>query len=785
MNTDKKLFETKYGYFSADGKEYVITTPMTPQPWVNVICPEEYGLIVSQCGTGYSWYKHATINRLTRWEQDLTLDECGKFLYMKDLDSGTVWSPTWKPVHAAFDRYECRHGIGYTTFLMKCNGIESEVTMFVPPGETLEIWSVKLKNLTDKSKSILIQSYLEWCLGIPYSHKEFCKLFVQTEYKSGTVLATKRDWPYYAFHSLTCLLTEGFILDKNDFFGRGGSLNNPQSVNSEKLAPQMNPSQWVTPIACNRTKADLNPGEEINFGFITGISDKKENPLALCDKYKSVKNIEESFRRTKKFWIERLSNFIAETPDDKFNVLTNWWLKYQAISGRIKGRTGYYQPGGAFGFRDQLQDSQIFLPLAPEETKKQIVLHAKHQYKSGIVKHWWHPITEFGPDSTHSDDLLWLPFVTLNYIKETGDYSVLDEKIAYLDFKKESNISALYGHCVRAIDKVLSRFSKRGLPLIGEGDWNDGLSCVGKNWKGESIWLAHFLYGILTDWTELISRLKIDKKRIKIYSDKAEKLKSAVNKYAWDGSWYIRATQDDGGAVGSSKCTEGKIYLNAQIWAVINNTVPEHRMSRMLGSVEKYLYRKYGPIIFYPAYSEYDPKIGYITNYPPGVRENGGVYTHAATWAIWMEGRLKRSEKAWELYNKLSPLGRAMEPDLYLAEPYVTAGNTDGPDSPHYGKGGWTWYTGSAAWLFKVSTEWILGIRSGYDGLCIDPCLPPGWKSCKVSRLFRGAKYEIEISRPDGQSKTVKKISVDGKILKTNVVPELKDGKTHKVAVSM
>ncbi|MBN1383401.1 MAG: glycosyl transferase family 36 [Elusimicrobia bacterium] len=784
-NMDKKPFKTKYGYFSNDGKEYIITTPLTPQPWVNVICPGEYGFIVSQCGTGYSWHKHATINRLTRWEQDLTIDECGKFLYMKDLDNGIVWSPTWKPVRASCEYYECRHGIGYTVFLMQCNGIESEVTMFVPPDKTLEIWSVKLKNLTYKDKSILIQSYIEWSLGMPYIHKEFDKLFIQTEYRAKTIFATRKDWPYCAFHSLTCSPPEGFILDKNNFFGREGSPKSPKSLELKKLDVRIDPSRLVTPIACNRTKAELKPGQEIGFGFITGISDKKKNALALNGKYKTVKDIEESLSRTKKFWVDRLSDFIVETPNDKFNFLTNWWLKYQAISGRIKGRTGYYQPGGAFGFRDQLQDSQVYLPLQPEKTKKQILLHAGHQYKSGIVKHWWHPITEDGPESKFSDDLLWLPFVTLNYIKETEDYLILDEKIPYLDFKQTSDISTLYEHCVRAIDKALSRFSKRGLPLIGEGDWNDGLSNAGKNWKGESIWLAHFLYGILNDWTELLSRMKIDKKRMKTYSEKAQKLKSAVNKYAWDGNWYIRATKDSGEAIGSNKCTEGKIYLNAQVWAVINRLVPKDRIERMLNSVEKYLYKNYGPIVFYPAYSKYDSKIGYITKYPAGVRENGGVYTHAATWAVWMECLLKRSKRAWKLYNKISPIVRAMEPDLYLCEPYVTAGNTDGPDSPHYGKGGWTWYTGSAAWLFKISAEGILGIKSGYDGLYIDPCLPPGWKRCGIYRVFRGTKYKIEISRPDGQSKKIKKITVDGKVLKTKFLPQFKDGKVHNVKVSM
>jgi len=429
-------------------------------------------------------------------------------------------------------------------------------------------------------------------------------------------------------------------------------------------------------------------------------------------------------------------------------------------------------------------------------TKKQILLHARHQFKDGTVYHWWHPLSEEGRITGKTDDLLWLPYVTVNYLKETDDFAILSQKIPYLPepgdtSKVKGETDTLYNHCKRAIEKVLKRFSPRGLPLIGEGDWNDGMSAVGCRWKGESVWLAHFLYGILRDFAE-VARRKKDKNLARRYIQRSEVLKEKINKYAWDGSWYIRATKDSGTPIGSSKCKEGKIFLNAQTWAIINGIAPEERARKSMDSVERILGTKYGPLLLHPAYSRPDETIGYLTRYAPGVRENGGVYTHAAVWAILAECIMKRQEKAWQFYLGICPVYRGIDSKLYKAEPYVTPGNVDGPASANFGQAGWTWYTGSAAWMYKVGTEWILGVRATFDGLIVDPCIPREWKGFKIERKIRGDTYEIYVDNSRGVSHGVREVIVDRKKVDRGtepppyaIIPIFGDGKTHKVVVKL
>jgi len=395
-----------------------------------------------------------------------------------------------------------------------------------------------------------------------------------------------------------------------------------------------------------------------------------------------------------------------------------------------------------------------------------------------------------------TDDLLWLPYVTINYLKETDDFRILSEKIPYLPENREtsetrSEFDTLFNHCKRAIERVLKRFSRRGLPLIGEGDWNDGMSAVGPNWKGESIWLAHFLYGILRDFAKVAEK-RGDKNLARKYIQRSKVLKEKINKYGWDGKWYIRATKDNAALIGSSKCKEGKIFVNSQTWAIINGVASDERAKKAMDSMERILGTKYGILLLYPAYSKPDETIGYLTRYAPGVRENGGVYTHAAVWAVMAECIMKRQEKAWQFYLGICPIYRGIDSELYRAEPYVTPGNVDGPASPRFGQAGWTWYTGSAAWMWKVSIEWILGVRASFDGLIIDPCIPREWKGFKIERKFRGATYQIEVDNSKGVSYGVKEIIVDGNRIEKGketspyaIIPIFGDGRTHKVVVKL
>jgi len=761
----KRYFMSKYGYFTEDGSEYVITRPDTPRPWINVISNGDYGMVISQTGSGYSFRGNANLCRINTWFQDLIKDDYGKFIYVRDNHSGKYWSVGWKPIRARFTRYEVRHGIGYTIIKNHIHGIDSEMIQFVPLGEPLEIWQVTLRNTTDRKRSISLFTYFELCLGSPIAvHREYHKTFIGTRYDKGlgALFADKRrevnrkiddkhlsEWPCNIFHSAS-VRPKGCEGDKANFLGNYGAITDPKAVLENHVTNTT--GRWFDPIFSLHIELEIPPNSEKTVIFTLGETKDRKEAEFLIKKYRSKTEVEQALKEVNRHWHDLFAGLQIETPDTAMNLMVNTWLKYQAISGRLLARCAYYQSSGAFGYRDQLQDAQIYFPLRPELAKKQILLHAEHQYKDGTVQHWWHTLTEWGLDTGFSDDLLWLPYVTLNYLDETADYAILKTKVKYLDAPPET----LYRHCLRAISKVLSRFSKRGLPLIGEGDWNDGMSSVGVNWKGESIWLAHFLYGVLDRFTDVCARQK-DFENRSLFIRRKGMLKKAINRYGWDGEWYIRAISDNGEVLGSSRSKYGKIYFNAQSWAVICNTAEGDRGEVAMKSAERHLDREYGPLLFYPSYAEPDYEIGYLTRYAAGMRENGGVYSHAATWAIMAECMLKRCYTAYNMYRKMIPPYRGMDPDFYKVEPYVMPGNIDGPDSANFGRGGWTWYTGSAAWMFRVITEWILGVRPGKDGLIVDPCMPKDWKGFTMRRNFRGRRYEIKVTR-DKKGKVISAI---------------------------
>ncbi len=766
-------FETKYGAFSDDGNEYIIKTYDTPKPWVNVISNGTYGLVISQAGGGFSWHTHSEFNRLNRWHQDLIQDNWGKYFYIKNNDTNEIWSPAWMPVKTELDYYRVIHGIGYSRFESEFKNIKAELSIFIPLEEELEIWNFEIKNNNKSKANLSIYSYFEWCLGSSADHhREFHKTFIETEFSSkmNCMLATKRLWeiplgdrghwnvkyPYYGFISCSEKITD-YDSDKESFIGRFGSVNKPAGLSEEALAKKT--GKWNDAAAVVRTDIEIEPGESRELYFIIGIKSDKKAIAGSLKKFGSKESVHSALTEVISYWQDMFAASSFNTPDESINLLVNKWLRYQAISGRLWARTAYYQQSGAFGFRDQLQDSLIYLQLKPSLTLKQIQLHARHQFKDGTVLHWWHPITETGLRTKMTDDLLWLPFVLTQYINETGDYKSLKIKEPYYDdpLKKES----LFRHSAAAIEKVLSRFSKRGLPLIGAGDWNDGLSAVGLDMKGESIWLAEFLYLVLKDFACLCKKTG-EEKLSRRYNKKADKLKAAFDKYAWDGEWFLRATKDNGKKIGSKSNEEGRIFLNAQTWAVISGIGDPGKTGRALNSVTQILFQKNGPLLLYPSYSKPDKMIGYLSRYAPGRRENGGVYTHAAAWLIWAYSLLKENKSAFETYKRLSPVINGLDPDIYQAEPYVTPGNIDGPDSPYYGMGGWTWYTGSAAWLQKVVVERIIGIRATTDGLLIDPCIPEDWKEFSISRTFRGRMYNIRICNENNVSTGVKRLLING-----------------------
>ncbi|MBP9128088.1 MAG: glycosyl transferase family 36 [Elusimicrobia bacterium] len=798
MSKGQFPFKTAYGHFSDDGASYLIQRPDTPRPWINVMSSGTYGVALSQSGSGYSWLHNASMNRITRWNQDLIRDDWGRFLYVRDDESGKYWSVGWQPVQMKPESYEVIHGVGYTIINSQYEGIQAQWLVFVPHDEPLEVWRLRIKNTTRRPRKISLWSYLEWNLGeSPDSHREFHRTFIETSVqdKNNIILAKKRlsplknakgqswnrNWDHVAWHAVS-LPAKAVSCDKQAFLGNYGSLRAPACLEKGAYVGTTT-HKWDDSIASFQVPLTLKAGEERSLLWSVGAADSQSQALVKARRFMDFSQVDSAWGRTESFWDKYMTSFTVKTPDRSFDALTNTWLKYQALSGRLWGRTAYYQTGGAYGFRDQLQDSQVFLPLDAEGTRKQIHLHAAHQFSDGTVYHWWHPLSEEGHPSGYSDDLLWLPFVISNYIKETAHWGLLNETVPFavrpgVSGRKESG--TIHDHAVRAIEKSLTRISPRGLPLMGEADWNDGLSGAGRGGKGESVWMAHFLVGILNDWADLTERavaanalLGTEKKRAVRYRRSADKLKAAVNRTAWDGAWFWRATTDDGTVLGSKKSKEGKIFLNAQTWALLNGVVSTPaRKKAILNSLEKHLYSSHGPLLLTPAYTTPDERIGYLSRYSPTTRENGGVYTHAAVWALQMECALGRAEKAWDIYEKICPiLASAKNPDRYRAEPYVTPGNVDGPGSPTPGRAGWTWYTGSAAWLYRVSTEWILGIRPVWDGLLIRPCLPPHWKKVEAARNFRGGAYRIVMERDASLPAGTQKITFNNRELSGDVLP--------------
>ncbi len=782
----------RYGYFTADGAEFCITDPRTPRPWSNIIANPRMGLAVSQTGSGFTWIDNSQLAVITRWEQDLARDSSGKFIYVRDVDSGEIWSLSPAPAWPAFDEYACHHGLGYTRFRTRFADITAEWTVGVHASDPAELWHVELTNHGPRARRLEVCVYLEWCCGVaPSPRREFHKLFIETAYDAdrGAIYAWNhmwdvpggqyghwnKDFPYVSVLAATdpVLSAQG---DKAEFFGRYGDPKAPAALNQDRWNPCF--GRHDDPVAALRSVVVLQPNASRRLGYVLAAEASRAQVDRLVDRLCDVDAIVAAQQQAVQGWRDRLADQRIDTPDDAVNYLTNDWLRYQAISGRIWGRAGYYQQSGAYGFRDQLQDSQVWLTIDPALCRQQINLHAAHQFADGSVYHWWHPLSEQGLITTMTDDLLWLAFVTANYIKETGHYDVLDDAAPFLDDDQPAPVAE---HVRRAFERVFQRTSPRGLPYIGAGDWNDGLSAAGLQEKGESIWLGHFLAGLLADWAD-IHRARGDQKTADDLAARRRRLVDALNTHGWDGQWYLRATLDDGAKLGSAENRVGRIFLNAQTWAVLNDVADADRAQVCMDAVREHLVSTSGALLLAPAFDAPQETIGYITRYAPGLRENGGVYSHAATWAIAAACKIKDERLVDQLLRAATPAHQ--DPDCYWAEPYVTPGNIDGPDSPHCGRGGWTWYTGSASWLHRVITQWVLGVRPEWDGLRIDPCLPPHWDGARMTRPYRGSQFEFIFERRSPQSSGGVEVMLDGKRLPDNLIPaNAADGQPHQVTV--
>ena len=783
-------FLSKYGHFSDDGREFFITNPYTPRPWINVISNGDYSIVVSQMGGGFSFRNNAEQNRLTRLFQDLIKDNWGKYFYIRDKKTGKYFSTSLKPMMEGAERYEVRVGIGYTKFLRVQDNLEVETTMFVSSDKPMEFISIKIKNLSDEDRDLDVTSYFEWAPGIAYDcHREFQKLFTTVHFdEEHNVMFVKKclygfndskgrhsndDWPHVGFLASSEPISS-YDGDKEAFLGMYRDETHALGMEKDKLSNSK--GRFGDPCGAIRSDISIKANEEQTIVFTIGLSKIDEENYLDFVKFTNKQSAEEELEKVHKFWSNLLDKDVVKTNDDRFDFFTNVWSKYQAISCRLWGKAAYYQISGGIGFRDQLQDSLVFLQSNPELTKKQIMLHAEHQFEKGDVHHWWLTIHPWGPRGNCSDDFLWLPFAVIDYINETGDYSILKEKARYVDCDREDEI---YIHIKKAIFRSIELTSPRGVPLMGDHDWNDGLSAVGHGLIGESFWVSEFLYYILNRMDVIFNFIK-DEEFEKVIKDKKELTKKTFNEYGWDGEYFLQATNDVGDLIGSHTCEEGKVFLNPQVWSVIADITTEERKEKAMDAVNKYLLRDYGALLLYPAFEKPNTEVGYITRYAPGLRENGGVYTHAATWATWAYSLMGDNERAYQAYIRINPISRTVDPDVFKSEPYVTPGNSDGPISPYYGRGGWSWYSGSAQWMHNVAITSILGIRGNSKGININPCLPKEMDGYEYTRMFNHSKIHIVVKYSDKDS-----LLVNGKELNGRFVPISGENEQYEIVLNM
>lgn len=787
-----------YGHFSDDGREYVITRPDTPSPWINYLSNGRYCALCSQTGGGHSFYETSGYNRITREFPPLVVhrDRPGRYIYLRDKETGDYWSANWQPVCKPGDHFQARHGIGYTEVDYSYSNIESKITYFVPPRDDVEVWMVRLKNTGDAPRKLQAFPFVEWDLAnYAYNLAEaaFSKLFNESSFEDDTIFVSTRfwnitspgagnpnaRWDKFAFMASN-LPVEGFDCFNDGFIGTYFDYANPQAVTNGACNQTEGNGQDI--VGALQHEIELAPGEEIKFVVLVGVVYQKEAARTLKERYDHWDEAERALHEVTRYWDNYLSRTTCETPDKDFDLSFNIWNKYQAwITSRWSRMDSYYVGGGSIiGHRDSWQDMLAILPNDLEWARSRVIYLLEHQFPDGSTLHNWDPLTNIGVKTGHSDDPMWLVLGVIEYLKESGDLVFLDEAVRYYDTGAET----VRQHMLRALDYTLAHMSDRGIPLIMAADWNDGLDYVGRQGRGETTMVAAHLAWMLREVAQLLWFTGSDTLAQK-YIEERDTLIRNINEHLWDGDWYIRGTRDDGEAFGSSRNMEGRIYLNAQSWLVMGGAAPRNRGIRAMDSVKKHLFTDYGPALFLPAYREPDPKLGIISRFAPGTKENGTIFCHPVAWAIMAECILGRGDMAYDIWKMTSFIHRGKEPDVYKAEPYVYSEYVYGPDAPNYGQGEFSWLTGTAAWMWKVSLDWIMGVRAELRGLLVDPCIPSSWDSFKLTRRFRRATYQIEVRNPDHVSTGVAEIVVDGKRYDSHLLPVFADGKVHSVQVLM
>jgi len=798
------IFHNGLGGFTQDGKEYIITLQpgqRPPMPWSNIIANERFGTVVTESGGGYTWFQNAHEYRLTPWYNDPVSDATGEAFYIRDEETGVFWSPTPGPVPAQA-AHIVRHGLGYTIFEHTCRQIQSEMHVFVPEDMPAKVVTIKLTNQGQRTRKLSVTGFFEWVLG-EHRHKSSMHTITRRDMQSGAVFAQNFFNGEFAnciafaqCNDPQCTVTG----DRLEFIGRTGSLLNPRAMTRRHLTNRV--GAGLDPCAALQSMIELAPGQSTQVIFILGAASNEDEARHILRRLSSDSSTRQALEAVWSGWPRRLNAIYVETPDRAFNFLANHWLLYQCISCRIWGKSGFYQSGGAFGFRDQLQDTMALLHTMPEVLRAQLLINASRQFTEGDVQHWWHPPLGRGVRTLFSDDYLWLPLATARYVLATGDRGVLDEMIPYLtgrpvgeheeSYYDRPHISdeqgSLFDHCRRAIEHSLSRVGPHGLPLIGCGDWNDGMNRVGLGGQGESVWLGFFLYHVLEQFIKLCE-IQGEEELAQRYRQQMEKITAVLEEQAWDGQWYRRAYFDDGRALGSKDSPECRIDSLPQSWAVISGATDPERALQAMEQVDMQLVRRDANLIqlFTPPFDDapWDP--GYIKGYVPGVRENGGQYTHAAIWVVIAFAQMRDAKRAWELMRLINPIHHgdtAENIQTYKVEPYVVAADVY-TNPAHIGRGGWTWYTGSAGWMYRLMIEHLLGLQRHVDYLTINPVVPAEWKTFRLYYRYYQSHYHIVINIAGDQTWHVRSVTIDGQKQPDEKIPLINDGREHQVVMEV
>lgn len=810
----------KFGFFDDINKEYVIVTPKTPYPWINYLGCENFFSLISNTAGGYAFYKDARLRRITRFRyNNVPLDSGGRYFYIND--NGNIWSPGWKPVKTELDKYECRHGLGYTKITGEKNNINCEILFFVPLGIDAEIQRLRITNKEpNKERKVKLFSFIEWCLWNAWDDQtNFQRNFSTGEVEiEGSVIYHKTEYRerrnHFAFYSVNVPIN-GFDSDRDAFIGMYNGFEMPQVVLEGK--PKNSVADGWAPIASHYIEISLKPNESKDFIFILGYVENpdeekwakkgvinKERAYRIIEKFDNIKAVETEFDKLKDYWENLLSKYQLSHPDEKLCRMVNIWHQYQCMVTFNMSRSASYFESGigrGMGFRDSNQDILGFVHQIPQRARERILDLASTMFEDGGAYHQYQPLTKRGNNEiggNFNDDPLWIILSTSAYIKETGDWSILKEEIPFNN--DENNKASLYEHLKRAYHHVTNNLGPHKLPLIGRADWNDclNLNCFSKTPDesfqtttskdgkvAESIFIAGLFVLVSPDYIRICEEMN-DHNEANWAKKACEEMKESIYKYGWDGEWFLRAYDDFGRKVGSKECKEGKIFIEPQgICTMAGIGIEDGKAKLALDSCKKYLDTKYGMVLHQPAYTEYYLELGEISSYPPGYKENAGIFCHNNPWVICGEATIGRGKRAFEAYTKFTPAYLEEESEIHKVEPYVYCQMIAGKDAKRHGEGKNSWLTGAAAWAFVSISQYILGVKPEFDGLKINPCIPEDWEEFTVIRHFRDAIYKINVKNPSHVSKGIKNIKVDGKEIDTNILPVFKDGKVHNVEVIM